>query len=130
MVDVVIGPPFWGLVILFLLKIEWGSLRRPHILTTQQQMTPLVDRHAPQRDSPVRQNNLPFSPPASRPDGACIFQGTGARVQIRDWTLITGRGGGVQNGRAGQVKFYPYKKGGKQSFVPAISPFCRPPPHN
>ena len=33
---------------------------------------------------------------------------------IRDWSLITGRGvGGLQYGRgAGQVKLYPYEKGG------------------
>ena len=30
---------------------------------------------------------------------------------LRDWSLITGRGG-LQNGRGGHVKFYPYKKGG------------------
>ena len=29
---------------------------------------------------------------------------------IRDWSLITGRGGGLQNGKGGgHVKFYPYK---------------------
>ena len=31
---------------------------------------------------------------------------------LRDWSLITGRGGGLQNGRGGHVKFYPYEKGG------------------
>ena len=31
--------------------------------------------------------------------------------QIRDWSLITGRGG-LQNGRGGHVKFYPSKRGG------------------
>ena len=30
---------------------------------------------------------------------------------LRDWPLITGREG-LQNGNGGQVKFYPYKKGG------------------
>ena len=30
---------------------------------------------------------------------------------IREWSLITGRGG-LQNGRGGHVKFYPYEKGG------------------
>ena len=31
---------------------------------------------------------------------------------LRDWSLITGRGG-LQNGReGGHVKFYPYEKGG------------------
>ena len=34
----------------------------------------------------------------------------------RDWSLITGRGGGLQNGRGGHVKFYPYEKGGGKSF--------------
>ena len=40
---------------------------------------------------------------------------------VRDWSLITGRRvgvgvgvgvGGLQNGRRGPVKFYPYEKGG------------------
>ena len=31
---------------------------------------------------------------------------------VRDWSLITGRGGGLQNGRGGHEKFYPYEKGG------------------
>ena len=36
---------------------------------------------------------------------------------VRDWSLIKGRGGGgLQNGMwgggGGQVKFYPYEKGG------------------
>ena len=33
---------------------------------------------------------------------------------IRDWSLITGRGGGggYKTGGGGQVKFYPYKRGG------------------
>ena len=42
---------------------------------------------------------------------------------VRDWSLIRGRGGGggLQNGKGvgggeGQVKFYPYKKGGRNSF--------------
>ena len=30
---------------------------------------------------------------------------------VRDWSLITGRGG-LQNGRGGHVKFYTYEKGG------------------
>ena len=36
------------------------------------------------------------------------------RVELRDWSLITGKeGGGLQNGRGGvHVKFYPYEKGG------------------
>ena len=42
---------------------------------------------------------------------------------VREWSLITGRGGGVQNRRGvGQVKFYPYKKkrGGGAGKVLAI----------
>ena len=31
---------------------------------------------------------------------------------IRDWSLITGRGGGLQNGRGWHIQFYPYEKGG------------------
>ena len=32
---------------------------------------------------------------------------------IREWSSMTGRGGGLQNGRGGgQVNFYSYKKGG------------------
>ena len=31
--------------------------------------------------------------------------------RIRDWSLITGRGGGLQKKR-GHVKYYPYEKGG------------------
>ena len=32
---------------------------------------------------------------------------------LGDWSLITGRGGGgLQNGRGGHMKFYPYEKGG------------------
>ena len=34
---------------------------------------------------------------------------------LRDWSLITGRGG-LQNGRGGHVKFYPYVKGGRKKF--------------
>ena len=36
-------------------------------------------------------------------------------TSLRDWSLITGRGG-LQNGRGGQVKFYPYEKGGRKKF--------------
>ena len=36
-------------------------------------------------------------------------------LMIRDWSLITGRGG-LQNGRGGHVKFYPYEKGGRKKF--------------
>ena len=34
---------------------------------------------------------------------------------IRDWSLITGRGGTKREG-GGHVKFYPYEKGGGKSF--------------
>ena len=36
-----------------------------------------------------------------------------------DWSLITGRGG-LQNDRGGQVKFYPYQKGGGAEQVLAV----------
>ena len=39
-------------------------------------------------------------------------------LPFRDWSLITGRGGGLQNGRGGHVKFYPYEKGGREKFKP------------
>ena len=39
----------------------------------------------------------------------------GSRCVIRDWSLITGRGG-LQNGRGGHVKFYPYEKGWWKKF--------------
>ena len=32
-------------------------------------------------------------------------------VSLRDWSLITRRGGGYKTG-GGHVKFYPYEKGG------------------
>ena len=36
---------------------------------------------------------------------------------IRDWSLITGRGGGYKTGGGGgHVKFYPYEKGGRKKF--------------
>ena len=35
---------------------------------------------------------------------------------VRDWSLITGRGG-LQNGRGGHVKFYPYEKGGAEKVL-------------
>ena len=48
-----------------------------------------------------------------------------------DWSLISGRGGGLQNGW-GHVKFYPYKKGGGAKTVLAMlkrgggtNKFCR-----
>ena len=34
---------------------------------------------------------------------------------VREWSIITGRGG-LQNGRGGHVKFYPYEKGGRKKF--------------
>ena len=40
---------------------------------------------------------------------------TGYRFpDFRDWSLITGRGGYKTGG--GQVKFYPYEKGGQKRF--------------
>ena len=36
--------------------------------------------------------------------------------RIREWSLITGRGG-LQNGRGGHVKFYPYEKGGAEKVL-------------
>ena len=41
---------------------------------------------------------------------------------LRDWSLITGRGGGgLQNGRGGgHVKFYTYEKGGGAEKVLAM----------
>ena len=36
-------------------------------------------------------------------------------TSVRDCLLITGRGG-LQNGRGGHVKFYPYEKGGRKKF--------------
>ena len=35
---------------------------------------------------------------------------------LRDWSLITGRGGGATKREGGHVKFYPYEKGGRKSF--------------
>ena len=34
---------------------------------------------------------------------------------IRDWSLITGRGGATKR-EGGHVKFYPYEKGGRKIF--------------
>ena len=34
---------------------------------------------------------------------------------LRDWSLITGRGG-YKTGGGGHVKFYPYEKGGRKKF--------------
>ena len=33
---------------------------------------------------------------------------------LRDWSLITGRGGGYKRGGGGHVKFDPYEKGVEQ----------------
>ena len=33
---------------------------------------------------------------------------------IRDWSLITGRGGATNREGGGHVKFYPYEKGGAE----------------
>ena len=41
----------------------------------------------------------------------CDFCGKSQKA-IRDWSLITGRGGGYKTGGGGHVKFYPYEKGG------------------
>ena len=38
-------------------------------------------------------------------------------IIIRDWSLITGRGGGGATNREGEyVEYYPYEKGGAKSF--------------
>ena len=34
---------------------------------------------------------------------------------VRDWSLITGKGGATKR-EGGHVKFYPYEKGGGKSF--------------
>ena len=34
------------------------------------------------------------------------------RSIVRDWSLITGRGGYKTGGGGGHMKFYPYEKGG------------------
>ena len=46
--------------------------------------------------------------------------GTLTILQVRDWSLITGRGGGYRTGGGGHVKFYPYEKGGEAEKVLAI----------
>ena len=38
-------------------------------------------------------------------------------MEIRDWSLITGRGRGLQNGRGGHVKFYPRGGGGAEKVL-------------
>ena len=35
---------------------------------------------------------------------------------IRDWSLITGKGGATKREGGGHVKFYPYEKGGQKTF--------------
>ena len=37
-------------------------------------------------------------------------------VYIRDWSLITARGGATKREGGGHVKFYPYEKEGGKSF--------------
>ena len=39
--------------------------------------------------------------------------------RFRDWSLITGRGGGAtkREGGGGHVKFYPYEKGGAEKVL-------------
>ena len=44
-----------------------------------------------------------------------VLPKTERSISIREWSLITGRGG-LQNGRGGHVKFYPYEKGGRKKF--------------
>ena len=39
------------------------------------------------------------------------------RDSIRDWSLITGRGGGLQNGRGGAYEVLPLRKGGAQKVL-------------
>ena len=43
----------------------------------------------------------------------------GVRKSVRDWSLITKRGGGYKTGGGGHVMFYPCKKGGgRKKFQP------------
>ena len=37
-------------------------------------------------------------------------------LDLRDWSSITGRGGATKREGGGQVKFYPYEKGGRKKF--------------
>ena len=38
-------------------------------------------------------------------------------VAIRDWSLITGRGGGLHNGRGGAREVLPLRKGGAEKVL-------------
>ena len=38
-------------------------------------------------------------------------------VFLRDWSLITGRGGATKQEGGGHVKFYPYEKGGVEKLL-------------
>ena len=38
------------------------------------------------------------------------------QLTVRDWSLITGRGGYKTGGGGGHVKFYPCEKGGRIKF--------------
>ena len=42
----------------------------------------------------------------------------GENQTVRDWSLITGRGGATKWEGGGHVKFYPYEKGGRIKFLP------------
>ena len=44
-----------------------------------------------------------------------VVPGRAVDTLLRVRSLITGRGG-LQNGRGGHVKFYPYEKGGRKKF--------------
>ena len=48
----------------------------------------------------------------------CLKYSNSVFSELRDWSLITGRGGGLQNGRGGgHVKFDPYEKGGAEKVL-------------
>ena len=47
-----------------------------------------------------------------------ISKSIGLNLKFRDWSLITGRGGGATKREGGHVKFYPYEKGGQKNFKP------------
>ena len=38
-------------------------------------------------------------------------------AELRDWSLITGRGGGLQNGRGGAHEVLPLRKGGAEKVL-------------